>query len=494
MGSVLTLGKTVANATLSTPARWRRARGIIFDLDGVLILSSPSHRAAFEQVFLEYGIADFDYPSYAGWRTPEVVEHVFAQRGRPIDAAQVARLAAAKSRLAREILQRQKPLAPGCEDALARLASVYPLAVASSGSRPSVDAFLKLSGSRSLFRAILSGDDVSNAKPDPEIYLRAARELGLPPDACLVVEDAVSGVQAARAAGACVVAIEGTCAAQDLRIAGADAVVPSLSQLVPTLVEDAKAAIDPSLWSVIIPAAGRGSRLGFHRPKILYPVAGRPILDWLLDGFEPLCASLVFVLSPAGAAEVAAELDRRIPGRYHIAIQPSPTGMGDAVSIGLEYVRSKHVAVVWGDQVALRPQSVAMTLALHQGPLETGLTCPTVWRPQPYIHLERDDAGSVTGLRQAREGDTMPPEGESDTGFFCFRTEALRGWLDQMRHDGAALGRVTGEFNLLPVIPLAASQGLLLTPRHMRVEETVGVNSAGDAGRVEDFLIGYGSR
>ena len=147
VGSVLTLGKTVANATLSTPARWRRARGIIFDLDGVLILSSPSHRAAFEQVFLEYGIADFDYPSYAGWRTPEVVEHVFAQRGRPIDAAQVARLAAAKSRLAREILQRQKPLAPGCEDALARLASVYPLAVASSGSRPSVDAFLKLSGS-----------------------------------------------------------------------------------------------------------------------------------------------------------------------------------------------------------------------------------------------------------------------------------------------------------------------------------------------------------
>jgi bifunctional N-acetylglucosamine-1-phosphate-uridyltransferase/glucosamine-1-phosphate-acetyltransferase GlmU-like protein len=223
-------------------------------------------------------------------------------------------------------------------------------------------------------------------------------------------------------------------------------------------------------------------------------VAGRPILDWLLDGIEPHCASLVFVLSPDGAAEVAVELDRRIAGRYQIAIQPSPTGMGDAVSIGLEHVHSEHVAVVWGDQVALRPRSVAVTLALHQGPLEADLTCPTVLRPQPYIHIERDDAGSIIGLRQAREGDTMPPEGESDTGFFCFRTDALRGWLEQMRHDDAALGRDTGEFNLLPVIPLAARQGRVLTPRHMRVEETVGVNSAGDAGRVEDFLIGHGSR
>jgi HAD superfamily hydrolase (TIGR01509 family) len=490
----------VAIAKLSTPARWSRARGIIFDLDGILILSSSSHRAAFEQVFLEYGIGDFDYSRYAGWRTPEVVEHVFAQHGRPIDATQIERLAALKSRLAREILQRQKPLAPGCEDALARLASVYPLAVASSGSRPSVDAFLKLSGSRSLFRAILTGDDVANAKPDPEIYLRAARQLGLPPDACLVVEDAVSGVQAARAAGAQVVAIEGTCPTRDLQQAGAHALLPNLGQLVSTLLEDANAAIgaapaiDPSLWSAVIPAAGRGSRLGFHRPKILYPVAGRPILDWLLDGIEPHCASLVFVLSPDGAAEVAVELDRRIAGRYQIAIQPSPTGMGDAVSIGLEHVHSEHVAVVWGDQVALRPRSVAVTLALHQGPLEADLTCPTVLRPQPYIHIERDDAGSIIGLRQAREGDTMPPEGESDTGFFCFRTDALRGWLEQMRHDDAALGRDTGEFNLLPVIPLAARQGRVLTPRHMRVEETVGVNSAGDAGRVEDFLIGHGSR
>ena len=484
----------MAIANLSVPARWSRVRGVIFDLDGVLILSSACHRAAFEQVFEDCGIAGFDYSRYAGWRTPEVILHVLTQHGCHFDAAQIERLAAAKSRLAREMLLRQKPFAPGGEDALARLASAYPLAIATSGSRPGVDAFLKRSGSRSLFGAILTGDDVAKAKPEPEIYLRSAQQLGLPPDACLVVEDAVSGVQAARAAGAWVVAIPGTCPSQDLQQAGAHAVLPGLGLLASILLEEANApAIDPSLWSAVIPAAGRGSRLGFHRPKILYPVAGRPILDWLLDAIAPHCASLVFVLSPDGAAEVAGALDHRIPGRYRIAIQPSPTGMGDAVSIGLEHVRSQHVAVVWGDQVALRPQSVAVTLALHQGPLAPGLTCPTVWRPQPYIHLERDGDGAIAGLRQAREGDTMPPEGESDTGFFCFRTEALRAWFAEMRHDAAALGRRTGEFNFLPVIPLAARQGRVLTPRHMSIEETVGINSPDDAGRVEEFLIGQGS-
>ena len=180
--------------------------------------------------------------------------------------------------------------------------------------------------------------------------------------------------------------------------------------------------VDPTQWTAVIPAAGRGSRLGFHRPKILYPVAGRPILDWLLDFLLPNCAALVFVLSPDGAADVAAELESRIRGRFQIVIQETPTGMGDAVALALSAVETPHVAIVWGDQVALRRDSVEACLRLHQGPLHPDLTCPTVLRDHPYIHFERDTEGCISALRQAREGDPMPERGESDTGFFCFRT------------------------------------------------------------------------
>jgi bifunctional N-acetylglucosamine-1-phosphate-uridyltransferase/glucosamine-1-phosphate-acetyltransferase GlmU-like protein len=81
----------------------------------------------------------------------------------------------------------------------------------------------------------------------------------------------------------------------------------------------------------------------------------------------------------------------------------------------------------------------------------------------------------------------MPARGESGTRFFCFRTPVLVRLLAELRA-APATGRGTGEFNLLPVIPLAASQGTVLTPRLMSVEETVGVNSAGDAGVLEEFL------
>ena len=71
-------------------------------------------------------------------------------------------------------------------------------------------------------------------------------------------------------------------------------------------------AVASSAWTAIVPAAGRGSRLGSDRPKILYPVANRLLLEWLLDFLEPYCSRLVFVLSPGGMATVRTELERLI--------------------------------------------------------------------------------------------------------------------------------------------------------------------------------------
>jgi bifunctional UDP-N-acetylglucosamine pyrophosphorylase/glucosamine-1-phosphate N-acetyltransferase len=265
--------------------------------------------------------------------------------------------------------------------------------------------------------------------------------------------------------------------------AGAESVIADLSALVGW-----PEPVEPACWTAVIPAAGRGTRLGFSRPKILYPLNGRPILDWLLDFLVPNCASMVFVLSPEGVGEVAAALEQRIPGRFAVVIQETPTGMGDAVALALPQVKTRHAAVVWGDQVALRRESVETCMRLHQGPLQPSVTCPTVLRANPYIHFDRDDAGQLVGLRQAREGDVMPETGESDTGFFCFDTAALRSLLERLRAESGGMGSATHEFNLLPVIPLAARREVVLTPRAMRLEETVGVNTREDAVTVETFL------
>jgi bifunctional UDP-N-acetylglucosamine pyrophosphorylase/glucosamine-1-phosphate N-acetyltransferase len=253
--------------------------------------------------------------------------------------------------------------------------------------------------------------------------------------------------------------------------------------------EFAALSVNPSRWTAVIPAAGRGSRLGSDRPKILYPVAGRLLIEWLLDFLEPNCSRLVFVLSPAGLADVRLELDRLIPGRYETVVQEVPRGMGDAIELALPAIATPNVAIVWGDQVALRKSSVDACLRLHDGPLNPAVTCPTVFRRDPYIHFDRDSAGRISGLRQAREGDRMPQEGESDTGFFCFETDALRQLLGEVRREPGQEGRSTREFNFLPVIPFAAQRGLeVLSPALMKLEETVGINCAADAAAVETFL------
>src|SRR5689334_2385295 len=74
----------------------------------------------------------------------------------------------------------------------------------------------------------------------------------------------------------------------------------------------------PLNWTAIIPAAGRGMRLGFDKPKLLYPVAGKTILEWLLGELEPLCGQFVFVVSPSGAPVISSELERLLPGRCRV--------------------------------------------------------------------------------------------------------------------------------------------------------------------------------
>jgi HAD superfamily hydrolase (TIGR01509 family) len=211
---------------------FRRIRAIIFDLDGVLIDSAPYHRAAFEEVFRPLGLGDFDYPRYAGWRTADVVENVLRGAALTPEPELIREMAGNKSRIAREKLAAANPIAPDCVAILEQLSAQYALALASSGSRQSVELFLTANRCTSLFGSVLSGDDVEHAKPAPEIYERAFRALHIAPADGVIVEDAAAGIVAAKSAGAgIVIGFAGTSPAGQLLSAGADLVIETLSEL-----------------------------------------------------------------------------------------------------------------------------------------------------------------------------------------------------------------------------------------------------------------------
>ncbi len=247
-------------------------------------------------------------------------------------------------------------------------------------------------------------------------------------------------------------------------------------------------------WTAIIPAAGQGTRLGYHQPKILYPVLDKPILGWLAELLKPFIARFVVVLAPDAKAHVVPALDTWLKNRYEVVLQTAPRGMADAVWQTKEAVHSPSTLVIWGDQIALTPQTIAAAMALHDSRPHAALTFPTVWRKDPYIHFERDAEQRLTGVYQAREATTRLAEGENDCGLFLFNTERLFAVLQEAMTSGSGKGSKTGEFNLLPLLPrFDKKPDDVATLRISNSEETLGINTPEEAAVLSRILKARGA-
>jgi HAD superfamily hydrolase (TIGR01509 family) len=130
--------------------------------------------------------------------------------------------------------RRELPLIPGAVDAVSRIAERWPLGLASSSNRLLIELALELAGIQDLFKAVVSSEEVPRGKPAPDVYLEAARRLGIAPERCAAVEDSHSGIGSAKAAGMRVVAIPNpSFPPGDDALAEADVVLRSLAELTP---------------------------------------------------------------------------------------------------------------------------------------------------------------------------------------------------------------------------------------------------------------------
>jgi len=204
----------------------------IFDMDGVLIDSGAHHRNAWRALLAELGVTPVP-PEF--WRLTigrPAEEAVPLLLGRHVSAAEARRLALRKRDLYAGFAARglqSVPGAPGFVQALAR-ASI-PRAVGTSASRADVEILLGDLGLRRYFDVIVTADDVRLGKPDPAVYLEAARRIGEPPAACVVFEDSLVGVQAAQRAGMRAIGVTTAHTADELRAAGAEMAIADFEGL-----------------------------------------------------------------------------------------------------------------------------------------------------------------------------------------------------------------------------------------------------------------------
>jgi beta-phosphoglucomutase len=204
--------------------------GVIWDMDGTLVDTAELHFAAWVALAGDLGkpFTRDDFTATFGRRNPEIIRKVFDPNASDADVAQ---LGDRKEDLYKAQARKGVDLLPGVRRLLEDLhAAGFKQAIGSSAPRGNLDLIFELTHIAPYLDAIVSMEDTQRGKPDPQVFLVAAAKMGVAPARCLVIEDAMAGVEAAKAGGmkAIGVTFVGHHPAERLRAAGADLVVPTL--------------------------------------------------------------------------------------------------------------------------------------------------------------------------------------------------------------------------------------------------------------------------
>ena len=173
---------------------------VVFDLDGVVVDSEQVWDDVREQLVRERGggWSETAQADMMGMSSPEWSRYLHEELGLAEPPEEL------NAEVVRRMLERYReelPLIDGAVEAVHRLADSFPLAVASSSNRPLIETVLETAGVAELFAVVVSSEEVPRGKPAPDVYLEAARRLGVSPERCAAVEDSSNGLRSAHAAG-----------------------------------------------------------------------------------------------------------------------------------------------------------------------------------------------------------------------------------------------------------------------------------------------------
>jgi HAD superfamily hydrolase (TIGR01509 family) len=207
----------------------KASKAVLWDMDGTLINSEELHWTAWRDTMAHEGIVITreQFLASFGQRNDSIIP---AWLGPAATAEEIDRIGEAKEQLYRKLVREADILPePGVAAWLQALhAEGWQQAIASAAPRANIDIILQVLSLSHVFQGIVSAEDVHRGKPDPEVYFLAASKVGVPPDRCVVVEDAAPGIEGARRAGMRSVGVSHY--GNDLQ---ADTVVESLELLEP---------------------------------------------------------------------------------------------------------------------------------------------------------------------------------------------------------------------------------------------------------------------
>jgi HAD superfamily hydrolase (TIGR01509 family) len=220
-------------------------KALLFDFNGVIIDDEPVQMRAYQEVLREEGIdlTEEGYLACLGMNDEVFLKTIYQRAEKELDPQKIPQLVEAKTEKWKVEVDKQLPLFDGIEDFIKRMENDFTLGLVSMARRPEIDHILEKTGLGKYFSAIVSAEDVSTIKPDPECYREGFRRVdlartskGLSPITrreCVVIEDSPPGIISGKKVRLKTLGVTSTVSAEELRKAGADAVTDSLKDWFP---------------------------------------------------------------------------------------------------------------------------------------------------------------------------------------------------------------------------------------------------------------------
>jgi bifunctional UDP-N-acetylglucosamine pyrophosphorylase / glucosamine-1-phosphate N-acetyltransferase len=229
---------------------------------------------------------------------------------------------------------------------------------------------------------------------------------------------------------------------------------------------------------IVILAAGKGTRMRSQIPKVLHPLAGKPMVQHVLDTASGLQPDRTHVVIGHGADQLREVLVEK-PVKF--AVQAEQKGTGHAVAQALGQLGSGKVLILYGDVPLLQRESLSELLA-HVDEQHMGLLTVTLADPTGYGRIVRDDAGEAVAIVEQKDASSAELAiTECNTGIMAMTSAQLKRWLPQLSAENAQ-----GEYYLTDVIAMAAAEGIkVCTAQPASAVEVEGVNNRAQMARLE---------
>lgn len=232
--------------------------------------------------------------------------------------------------------------------------------------------------------------------------------------------------------------------------------------------------------SIVILAAGQGTRMRSTLPKVMHPLAGKPLLGWVIDAAEQLGANQTFVVHSQDADLIKEHFADHELGWI---LQSEQRGTGHAVQQCTDALNpDADVLVLYGDVPLINPTTLQRFLSASQGHL--GLLTVDLDDPTGYGRIVRDESGSVSRIVEHKDASAEERQiHETNTGIMSLPVQHLLRWLPKLKDDNAQ-----GEYYLTDLVALAVEEGEeILTAQPTDLEEVAGVNTRNQLAALERY-------